>query len=237
MRRSRYPLEPLVQDEGHVATAGNTHPSFLYKISDNMDKRQQIRLHMREQRRALSETQHRDKALQLSTQLVQSPFFKNSRHIACYLSNDGEIDPWWLIQAAWQHGKQCYLPVLGLRPGNRLWFIPYHPDTNLVNNRFGIPEPVHARRQRLFKPQSLDLILMPLVAFDPQGNRLGMGGGFYDRTLSFLRHRHSWRKPRLIGLAYEFQRLTQLPQQSWDVPLDAIATENRLYLTDTIRSA
>ena len=202
-----------------------------------MDQRQQIRQQMRVQRRGLSETQRRDKAWQLSAALVRSALFKNSRHIAFYLSNDGEIDPSWLILAAWQHGKHCYLPVLGLRPGNRLWFIPYRPDTRLVNNRFGIPEPVHARRQRLLKPQSLDLILMPLVAFDQQGNRLGMGGGYYDRTLSFLRHRQSWRKPRLIGLAYEFQHLDRLPQQSWDVPLDGIATETRLYLTDTIKSA
>lgn len=195
-----------------------------------MDKRQQIRQQMREQRRTLNEAEQQHRALQLSANLVQSRLFNNSQHIALYLSNDGEIDPCWLIEAAWQRGKQCYLPVLGLRPGNRLWFIPYHPETKLINNRFGIPEPVHARRQRMLKPQSLDLILMPLVAFDQHGNRLGMGGGFYDRTLSFLRYRHSWRKPRLIGLAYEFQRVDQLPQQSWDIPLDAIATEDKTYL-------
>jgi len=198
-----------------------------------MDNRKQIRQHMREQRRALGETERQYSALQLTAHLLQSRLFNNSQHIALYLTNDGEMDPWSLIEAAWQRGKQCYLPVLGLRPGNRLWFIPYQPDTKLVNNRFGIPEPVHARRQRRLKPQSLDLILMPLVAFDQQGNRLGMGGGFYDRTLSFLRHRHSWRKPRLIGLAYEFQRVDQLAYQSWDVPLDAIATEDRIYIPPT----
>lgn len=202
-----------------------------------MDKRQQIRQQMRTQRRALSEAERQDRALQLSTRLVQSRLFTNSRHIALYLPNDGEMDPWWLIEAAWQRGKMCYLPVLGLRPGNRLWFIPFHPETKLVNNRFGIPEPVHARRQRTLKPQSLDLILMPLVAFDQQGNRLGMGGGFYDRSLSFLHTRHSWRKPRLIGLAYEFQRVDHLPYQSWDVPLDAIATEDRVYIPATSKSA
>lgn len=202
-----------------------------------MDKRQQIRQHMREQRRGLSETQRRSRALQLSAGLARSRLFRNSRHIALYLASDGEIDPCRLIEAAWRLGKQCYLPVLGLRPGNRLWFIPYHPNTRLVNNRFGIPEPVHARRQRLLKPHCLDLILMPLVAFDQQGNRLGMGGGFYDRTLSFLRHRRNWRKPRLIGLAYEFQRIEQLPQQNWDVPLDAVATEQGIYPADTIKSA
>ena len=202
-----------------------------------MDNRKLIRQQMREQRRALSDTERQYRALQLSAHLQQSRIFQNSQHIALYLANDGEMDPQWLIDAAWRRNKQCYLPVLGLRPGKRLWFIPYEPDTKLVNNRFGIPEPVHARRDRLLKPQRLDLILMPLVAFDQQANRLGMGGGFYDRSLAFLRNRHSWRKPRLIGLAYEFQRVDQLAYQSWDVPLDAIATENSLYVPDAARPA
>ncbi len=202
-----------------------------------MDERKLIRQRMRQQRHELSEAERQNKALQVSRHLQQSHLFQNSQHIALYLANDGEIDPWWLIETAWQQGKQCYLPVLGLRPGNRLWFIPYQADTKLINNRFGIPEPVHPRRQRTFKTQSLDLILMPLVAFDQQGNRLGMGGGFYDRTLSFLRHRHNWRKPRLIGLAYEFQCVDQLPYQNWDVPLDAITTEEQIYLPKTHTSA
>lgn len=202
-----------------------------------MDKRQQIRQRMREQRRTMSKPEQQQRALQLSAMLIHSRFFTHSQHIAMYLANDGEINPHWLIEAAWQQDKRCYLPVLGLRPGNRLWFIPYDPDSTLVHNRFGIPEPVHARRQRLLKAHSLDLILMPLVAFDQQGNRLGMGGGFYDRTLSFLRQRHSWRKPRLIGLAYEFQRVDRLPSQEWDVPLDAIVTEDRIYLPDVPKPA
>jgi 5-formyltetrahydrofolate cyclo-ligase len=75
----------------------------------------------------------------------------------------------------------------------------------------------------------LDVILMPLVAFDGQGNRLGMGAGYYDRTLAFLRHRRHWRKPRIIGLAYEFQRMPALPAEPWDVPLDGIITEAGFY--------
>jgi len=200
-----------------------------------MDERKQIRQQMREQRRAQSAAQSRDMGWQASRQLQQSRIFRNSQHIALYLANDGEIDPWYIIEAVWRSGKQCYLPVLGLRPGNRLWFIPYKPDTKLINNRFGIPEPAHPRQQRSLKPQSLDLILMPLVAFDRQGNRLGMGGGFYDRSLAFLQHRHSWRKPRLVGLAYEFQQVDQLPYQSWDVPLDAIVTEQQIYLPDQVK--
>lgn len=187
---------------------------------------------MRQQRRALSPSANEACALGLAHQLLSSRIFRLSQKIALYLPNDGEIDPRFLLEPAWQQGKQTYLPVLGMRSMNQLWFLPFNDQTVLTPNRFGIPEPVHQRRDRRFKPQQLDLVLMPLVAFDTQGNRLGMGGGFYDRTLAFLQHRHKWRKPRLIGLAYEFQRVDSLPVQQWDVPLDAIATEQQLYITN-----
>ena len=99
----------------------------------------------------------------------------------------------------------------------------------MYKNRYGIPEPAHPNKARNFPLRSLDLVLMPLVGFDTQGNRLGMGGGYYDRSFAFL-HRHShWRKPHLMGTAYEFQRLSKLDAQPWDVPLDAIVTEANLY--------
>jgi len=194
-----------------------------------MDTRQQIRQQIRAQRRELSPVERETAAQQLSQHITRSRLFNNSQHIALYLANDGEIDPFYLMHAIWQRGKQCYLPVLGMRPGNRLWFIPYEPDTPLVDNRFGIPEPVHSRQARQFRTHQLDLVCMPLVAFDLMGNRLGMGGGFYDRTLSFLKQRHSWHKPRLLGLAYAFQQQADLPEEKWDVPLDAIATDQEIY--------
>ena len=67
---------------------------------------------------------------------------------------------------------------------------------------------------------------MPLVGFDHQGYRLGMGGGYYDATLAYMRHRRSWRKPRLVGIAYECQRVEKLPHDPWDMPLDAVVTED-----------
>ncbi|MDH5407494.1 MAG: 5-formyltetrahydrofolate cyclo-ligase [Gammaproteobacteria bacterium] len=193
------------------------------------DPREKVRQHLRQQRQNLTASQVATHSLKLAHNLLNTRLFQNSKNIAVYLANDGEIDPIYLIEEAWQRGKQLYLPVLGLRPANRLWFLPFKEKTELYPNRFGIPEPVHARRERLFKPQQLDMVLMPLVAFDMQGNRLGMGGGFYDRTLAFLKSRSHWRKPRLIGLAYEFQCVEQLPAQNWDIPLNTIATEEKIY--------
>jgi 5-formyltetrahydrofolate cyclo-ligase len=155
--------------------------------------------------------------------------FRSSSRIACYLAVDGELDTLPLLQRACRLGKEIYLPILPARASDRLKFARYRPGDRLVNNRFGIPEPMAGTR-RILAPAKLDLVMAPLVAFDADGNRLGMGGGYYDRTFAYLHQRTRWVKPRMIGIAYDFQRQAHLPAQPWDVPLHAIATETRLYL-------
>lgn len=125
-------------------------------------------------------------------------------------------------------GKRVYLPVLVPHGENRLWFARYTPDTHLVPNRFGIPEPARAPHRRI-APLALDAVFTPLVAFDPTGHRLGMGGGFYDRSFAYLLRHRRWLRPRLIGLAYDFQCVDRLPAEPWDVPLHAIVTDRSLY--------
>lgn len=191
--------------------------------------RRQIRRHMRQQRRSLSPRERRQHAANLLTTLKKQLWFHRARHIALYLANDGEMDPQPVIDHCWAQGKTVYLPVLHPVRKNRLWFTEYRPDTPMCKNRFGIPEPVHPHTRK-HHAWSLDLVLMPLVAFDGKGNRLGMGGGFYDRTFERLnshlkkRQSHFSGQCRLIGLAYDFQQVEQLPHQHWDVPLYGIAT-------------
>jgi 5-formyltetrahydrofolate cyclo-ligase len=182
---------------------------------------------LRKQRRELSPAQQRDAAQRLDRIVGHSALFRRSRHIAFFLANDGELDPQPLLHRAWHMGKACYLPVI--TPAKSLWFARYEHGDPLAPNRFGIPEPVRAGLN-LVSARVLDLILTPLVAFDDQGHRLGMGSGFYDRTLSFLRHRRIWRKPRLLGVAHELQHLSALQPAPWDVPLDGVATDANLYL-------
>ena len=191
-----------------------------------------LRQQIREKRRSLSDTEREHAAFLLCERIASSKVFVQSKHIAFYLSSDGEMNLNLLIQHAWQQGKSCYLPVLAEPNTKKLWFVPYTPETKLKNNRFGIPEPIHSHSTRLRKTLSLDLILMPLVAFDEQGNRIGMGGGFYDRTLAFLRQRHKWHKPNLLGIAYDFQKQEQIEIKPWDIPLQAVATEKSLYLNN-----
>jgi len=186
--------------------------------------RNAIRRLVRDRRRSLSHQERHHLSALLATNITRTPLFRNSQTLALYLPNDGEVDLTAVAKTAWSMGKQCYLPVLSPLYHNRLWFAPYAPDTPLELNRFGIPEP--AVNWRKMRPVwSLDLLLMPLVAFDNQGNRIGMGGGFYDRTLAYLSHRREWRKPHLIGTAFELQRFDALPNEPWDVPLEAVITE------------
>jgi 5-formyltetrahydrofolate cyclo-ligase len=160
----------------------------------------------------------------MASRLGRSRLFLNSRSIALYLPADGEMDTAPLLALARRLKRRCFLPVLRGAPHYSLWFAEYRPGDPLRPNRFGILEPALGRR-KILPAWGLDLILLPLVGFDQAGNRLGMGGGYYDRTLAFLHRRLHWRRPRLIGLAHECQRVERLAAKPWDVPLDGVATE------------
>ena len=184
-----------------------------------------LRQQKREQRRQLSASQQAKHAEQLTERLLDHIAFIDSQRIAAYLANDGEIDPAQIIEHAWNLGKQVYLPVLSAHE-NSLLFAPFEKDNPMCRNQFGINEP-DCLPEHWLKAKHMDLILLPLVAFDEQGNRMGMGGGFYDRSLANIRQQAN--STQLIGLAHEVQKTIQLDVQSWDIPLHAIATEDRFY--------
>ncbi|MBA1261895.1 5-formyltetrahydrofolate cyclo-ligase [Stutzerimonas stutzeri] len=188
-----------------------------------------LRRLLRHERRNLSPTQQRLAAQRLHRQLAQHPLFRRARHIALYLPNDGEIDPRPLLRAAQKMGKATYLPVLNAWPRTRMVFQRILPGERLKPNRFGIAEPIfcQARQQPVW---TLDLLLMPLVGFDEHGGRLGMGGGFYDRSLAYRSRRKKSHKPTLLGLAHECQKVDRLPLASWDVDLQAAVTDRSWYV-------
>lgn len=213
--------------------ASFTHAAVKFlttRQTDSTASEQQasIRRHMRERRRALSNRQRRDAACRAANSLLRSPSFRRSQRIALYFAMDGELDPAPLLRAALAYGKQCFVPALSPGQRGRMWFAPLTATSRLRRNRFGIPEPVHRRRDRL-TPRRLDLVLVPLAAFDARGHRIGMGGGYYDRAFAFRRVRHRWRRPLLIGYAYEFQRVANIAAQPWDINVDAIVTEGGHY--------
>ena len=191
--------------------------------------RPQLRRLLRNARRELSPCAQRLAARGLYRQLAQHPLFRRAKHIALYLPTDGEIDPRVLLREAQRRGKAVYLPVLSAWPKTKMVFQRIAPDETLIPNRFRILEPrIHRARQR--KVWALDLVLLPLVGFDATGGRLGMGGGFYDRSLAYLTRRQYWRKPTLLGLAHECQKVDSLTQASWDVPLQGTVSDKQWYV-------
>lgn len=200
-----------------------------------MPTRSKIRKIIRAQRRNLSDKERRIAACHVSKRIRRLRVYRNCKNIAVYLPNDGELDLTPLIQHAWIMKKKCYLPVLDTLITDQLRFAPYNQNTYLRANCYGIPEPDVSTRH-LVRAYSLDLVLVPLVAFDIDGNRLGMGGGFYDRTLSYLRNRRYWHKPHIYGIAYDFQKVGTLLRQPWDMPMNGIVTDKQVYLTRKISS-
>ena len=202
--------------------------SSLVRVIPN-DSKLELRAKLRAQRRALSVAEQKHAAAALAARVVATRWFRVSHRIAVYLANDGEIDPHAVIERIWRTRKQAYLPVLSPLRHDRLWFARVEPGMEYRTNRLGISEPL-VKRSALVRAEELDLILLPLVAFDAVGNRVGMGGGFYDRSLAFLRHRRYLRKPHVVGLAHEFQRVQHVTPDSWDVPLAGIVTDAASYM-------
>lgn len=195
---------------------------------NHLPSRPQLRRQLRQARRALTPCEQRQAARGLYRQLAQHPLFRRARHLSLYLPTDGEIDPRLLLREAQRRGKAVYLPVLSAWPRTKMVFQRLRPGEKLRRNRFRILEPrVNPARQR--KVWALDLVLLPLVGFDEQGGRLGMGGGFYDRSLAYQARRSTWRQPRLLGLAHECQKVDALNQASWDVPLQGTVTDRGWY--------
>ena len=188
--------------------------------------RKELRQTLRQARRELHGTARHESEVAILRAINQHPRLKHMRHLALYWPSDGEVDLRPLLNIP-DAAQRRYLPIL-VR-GSRLRFAPWAATSALFLNRFGIPEPRTHTRERL-RPVQLDAVLMPLVGFDEHGNRLGMGGGFYDRSFAFRHARRRWRKPLLIGVAFELQRCPTLPAAAWDIPLDGIVTEHGLRL-------
>ncbi|WP_344703709.1 5-formyltetrahydrofolate cyclo-ligase [Halomonas cibimaris] len=185
-----------------------------------------LRRELRRRRRVLTPRQQRTAAAGLCQRLKTLPELRRARRISLYLPVSGEIDPLPLLPWLYRRGVNVYLPVLRPFSANSLWFVAYRPGTPMIKNRFGIREPAprfSARRANRLPAWALDTLIVPLVGFDAHANRMGMGGGFYDRTLAFMRHPGP--KPTLIGAAHACQQVDRLPVEPWDIALTAIVTD------------
>ncbi|MFP4146708.1 MAG: 5-formyltetrahydrofolate cyclo-ligase [Halorhodospira sp.] len=187
-----------------------------------MEAKREIRRRLRHHRRTIPGSHRRRAAYRLREESLFAVRRFQARHVACYLDADGEAPTGALITALHEAGAVLYLPAL-CRGTRRLAFRRYDPGTPLRPNRYGLPEPPPGHAPEL-PARRLDLAFVPLVAFDLGGRRLGMGGGYYDATFSFLRT-HPWHPPRLLGLAFASQQVPRLPGEAWDLPLTGVMTE------------
>ena len=195
-----------------TAQAGSIIPS------PEVDRRS-LRKKVRAARRALSPAQRASADRTIVAHLRNLPQFRRARHIAVFLAFDGEPSLAPLVAAGAAHGKRFYAPVITRK---HMHFAELDTRAALARNFFGILEPSLGRA---IDARRLDLVLTPLVAFDDRGVRIGVGRGYYDRCFRFLRTRERWRRPKLLGVAYELQRVPPLPRQSWDIPLWGAVTE------------
>jgi len=186
--------------------------------------RQDIRKHVRNLRREISDEQQQLAAVQAADHALNFAPIQQAQHIALFLSVDGEINTRPLIAKLWQRKQQVYLPVLHPFSAGQLLFLRYDENTELKINRLRIPEPSLDIRN-LLPLSELDVLMVPLVAFDAGGQRLGMGGGFYDRTLQ------NWQQHGFmpIGLAHDCQQVDTLPVEQWDIPLPALITPSKIW--------
>ena len=179
---------------------------------------------MRQNRRTLTPYQQQKAANSAYLLASQHPKIRTAKHIAIFMSIDGELDTTPLIHWLWQQNKCVYLPLIHpFSPGNLL-FLRYQPDSTLVSGALGLQHP-KLDINKILPLTQLDILFVPLVAFDNHGNRLGMGGGYYDRTL------HHWKKKKLwpIGLAHDCQQVEYLAPHSWDIPLPEVITPSKIW--------
>ena len=188
--------------------------------SVNTNTRAEIRRAIRNKRKALSADQGLLSAQAILNCLISQSWFLTCKRIGLYLANDGEIDLAPVIDKCRDQKIAISLPVIDTTQPT-MHFADWRDGQSLVDNKFGIAEPKQGQAVPLSEH---DLILVPLVAFDSNGNRIGMGGGYYDRLFQTDEANLS-KSPLRVGVAFQFQQLESIKAQVWDKALDGIITE------------
>ncbi len=195
--------------------------------SEHEDARQELRQRLRYARKSLTAQALQQAAANLQPNVmavldsVQQTTPLN--RVAGYLAFQGEIDVCPVMDALRVNGIETYVPMLN---GETLQFALWSPNTPRTTNRFGIVEPSTPKTEWL-DASAMDAVLAPLVAFDERKHRMGMGGGFYDKT--FANRRRSSPPPWLIGVAHQLQQVPTVHSDWWDVPLDHIVTDEKSF--------
>jgi len=195
--------------------------SIVYCM-DKETQKNKLRSQLQQQRNSLTAVQQAHYSQKICLQVSQASSFKKAQHIAFYTPVKGEANP---LPLQDESNKSFYLPVLSTKNKFHLNFVKIDSNTEYKNNIYAIPEPIYTP-QDIIPATQLDLVIMPLVAADKDGHRMGMGGGYYDRSFAFKQDSNT-ESPKLLGFAYDFQLVEKLISEAWDVPLDFIATDRK----------
>lgn len=185
-------------------------------MSHKKDKIRNISISNRE---ALKKDFIKQASSDISQKIITSKYFKDANNIGCYLSTEYEVSTDIIISSAHKTKKNLYVPKI--KQGHAMDFVKMTLNSSMVKNRYGIHEPLS---KDIIDANKLDIVLVPIVAFDAKKNRIGMGGGFYDRKFKYIKNTKK-KYPLLIGVAFECQKVKKIKPESWDVKLSAIVTE------------
>ena len=217
---------------GHISVIALIYCGIFFKRRTEMTDcgmldKGELRRGLRKRRAELSEGEagcRRSSAVQ--TRLLESVFWQKSRRVVLYVAVKGEVDTSFLLERAWKEGREVFLPRCRPEAPGLMDMIACRGPEELVLSRFGIPEPELSASSRLLSPRELEdgehtLIVVPALAFDRNGFRLGYGGGYYDRMLDAARCFS-------VGLTFHELLLDRLPREAWDRPVGAVCTEEEL---------
>lgn len=186
-----------------------------------------LRRLLRKRRGDITISDRRQAGRRLERLALRHRLIGRDRRVGFYIPTNGELDILPLLNRALWMRCRCFLPVLPPRGQRKLWFTLLGKGAQWSVNRYGIPE--YGQRLDRVRIRVLERVFVPLLGFDRRGFRMGMGGGYYDASLAYLLGRKRWHRPKLIGVAFEAQGVDSLPVDPWDVPLDAVLTENSYY--------
>lgn len=193
-----------------------------------MENRNAIRQRIRDTRRAVTVQTQVAASQAICRRLHAEPSFAESQNIAGFLAFDGEPDPMELMKAAEDLGKRVYVPTI-VAKSQPLMFVPWSMGCPMTTNHFGILEP-RVSKTKWIAARELEFVITPLVAFDQHCNRIGVGGGYYDRSFAHLNDgARGDARTQLMGFAYELQKVSTIETAEWDVVLDIVATESAVY--------
>ncbi len=172
-------------------------------------------------RSGMSRTERDEASARICARVVRLPEFLAARTVGCYIATPVEVDTRQIIERAWRAKKRIFAPVIDFK--GQMGFREVRRDTCMERNSLGLLEPVDGMP---IAPAELDIVVTPVVAFDDQRHRIGMGGGYFDRTFAYLANRQGWLRPKLIGIAFACQRVEKIEPNPWDIPLYRVVTDS-----------